>query len=74
MALGATCLLPGCNDNNFGPEVRHANRPPETVLSSGPPDSTTSTDYRVHLYWSGADADGTIVHGKASPVPPSGAS
>ena len=55
-------LAAGCNDNEFGPELRRPNRPPVTVLASGPPDSTSSTDYRVHLYWSGSDADGIIDH------------
>jgi len=52
----------GCNDNDLGIERRRPNRPPETRLSSGPPDSTNSTNYRVHLFWSGSDPDGTIDH------------
>jgi hypothetical protein len=55
-------LASGCNDNDLGLQKRHPNRPPETVLASGPPDSTYQTNYRVHLYWSGADGDGTIDH------------
>src|SRR5678815_4474918 len=31
-------------------------------LTSGPPDSTYDTSYRVHLYWSGSDSDGSIDH------------
>ncbi len=46
-----------------GPIERfQVNLPPETVLSSGPPDSTDSTNYRVHFYWTGADPDGEISH------------
>ncbi len=52
----------GCNDNDLGIDRRRPNRPPETVLSSGPPDSTHFTNYRVNLFWSGSDPDGTIDH------------
>ena len=52
----------GCNDNELGIERRRPNRPPETILSSSPPDSTAATSYRVRLYWSAADADGTVDH------------
>lgn len=51
-----------CNDSQLGVEKRRANLPPQTVLSSGPPDSTYDTNYRVHLFWSGGDADGAIDH------------
>ena len=54
--------LAGCNDNDLGIDSRRPNRPPETVLSSGPPDSTNATSYRVQLFWSGSDPDGTIDH------------
>jgi len=54
--------LAGCNDNDLGIDSRRPNRPPETVLSSGPPDSTNFTSYRVQLFWSGSDPDGTIDH------------
>jgi len=54
--------ISGCNDSEFGVRKRRPNLPPQTVLSSGPPDSTYDTDYRVHLYWSGGDADGVIDH------------
>ncbi len=37
------------------------NLPPETILSSGPPDSS-ATNYRVSFYWSGTDPDGTVDH------------
>lgn len=60
--LGALALAAGCNDNDFGIDKRHPNRPPETVLASGPPDSTYGTNYRVRLYWSGSDGDGIIDH------------
>jgi hypothetical protein len=65
--LGAVCgvalvLAAACNDNDLGIEKRHANQSPVTVLSSGPPDSTYTAHYRVHLFWSGSDADGTIDH------------
>jgi hypothetical protein len=52
----------GCNDNQLGAQKRRPNRSPETILSSGPPDSTYGTSYKVHLFWSGSDADGTIDH------------
>ncbi|HZM15667.1 MAG TPA: hypothetical protein VFE28_06665, partial [Candidatus Krumholzibacteria bacterium] len=38
------------------------NEPPETLLTSGPPDSTAATSSRVHFYWNGTDADGTVDH------------
>ena len=49
LSLGAGLI--GCNDNDLGIDSRRPNRPPETVLSSGPPDSTNSTNYRVQLFW-----------------------
>lgn len=55
-------FLAGCDDNELGIEKRRPNRPPETVLASGPPDSTTGTTYKVHLFWSGSDPDGTVDH------------
>ncbi len=55
-------VLAGCGDNELGVEKVRPNAPPETELSSGPPDSTDATNYRVHLYWSGTDRDGTIDH------------
>jgi len=55
-------LAAGCNDNDLGLERRRPNRAPETILSSSPPDSTYDTVYQVQLFWSGADADGTIDH------------
>lgn len=51
----------GCGDD-LGIERRHPNRPPETRLTAGPPDSTNSTNYRVRLSWSGSDPDGTVDH------------
>jgi hypothetical protein len=63
LALAALiAAVAGCNDNQLGAEKRRPNRPPETILSSGPPDSTYATSYKVQLFWSGSDADGTIDH------------
>ena len=58
----ATALLVGCGDNELGVQKLRPNQPPETLLSSGPPDSTDAAHYRVQLYWSGSDRDGTIDH------------
>ena len=58
----AAGLWAGCNDNELGIERRRPNRPPETILSASPPDSTYGTVYRIQLFWSGADADGTVDH------------
>ena len=55
-------VLAGCDDNQLGIDKRRPNRPPDTVLSSGPPDSTHGTPYKVHLYWWGNDPDGDIDH------------
>ncbi len=60
--IGAVLLLAGCGDNELGVEKIRPNQAPETVLSSGPPDSTSATHYRVQLFWSGTDRDGTISH------------
>src|SRR5262245_37377919 len=38
------------------------NEPPETLLTSGPPDSTTATPSRVQFYWTGSDRDGRVDH------------
>ena len=62
LGILVVALLAGCNDNNLGIDKRTANRPPETTLSSGPPDSTVSAVYKVHLFWSGSDPDGTVDH------------
>jgi len=62
MLLAGAWLLAGCNDNDLGPTKKRPNLPPETNLSSGPPDSAYGANYKVHLYWSGADADGIIDH------------
>lgn len=66
IALGMVAVLiaalAGCNDNEIGPDKRKPNQPPQTILSSGPPDSTYGTNYKVHLFWSGSDPDGTIDH------------
>src|SRR5262245_5112255 len=62
LALLALAGLAGCSDNRLGIEQRRPNMPPETSLSSGPPDSTQQTVYKVQLFWSGTDRDGTIDH------------
>jgi hypothetical protein len=51
-ALGARCEAP-----ELLPPDR--NRPPETLLTSGP-DSGDVSYFRVHLFWSGHDPDGTV--------------
>ncbi len=58
----AALTLVGCGDNELGVEKLRPNQAPETVLASGPPDSTDATHYRVQLFWSGSDRDGTIDH------------
>jgi hypothetical protein len=62
VAAAAVAAAAGCNDNDLGIERRRPNRPPETILSSSPQDSTYNTSYRVQLFWTGSDADGTIDH------------
>jgi hypothetical protein len=70
VAIGVL-VAAGCNDNDLGVEKRRPNNPPDTILSSGPPDSigpggphgdALGTTYRVHFYWAGTDLDGTIDH------------
>ncbi len=61
-ALALAMALGGCNDNQLGATKRRPNLPPVTTLSSGPPDSTYGTSYKVHLFWSGADPDGIVDH------------
>jgi len=51
-ALGARCEAPEL----IPPDK---NRPPETTLTSAP-DSSDVTHFRVHLFWSGFDPDGTV--------------
>jgi hypothetical protein len=53
-------LAIGCN--SVGIEQRFADRPPETRVTSGPPDSTSAWSYRVHFQWMGTDPDGTVDH------------
>src|SRR5262245_41271408 len=62
VALAGAGVFAGCNDNDLGPTKRRPNLSPSTILSSGPPDSTYGTNYKVHLFWSGSDPDGTIDH------------
>ncbi len=61
-SLVVLLVVAACNDNELGIEVRRPNQPPETVLASGPPDSTTISGYHVEFFWSGTDRDGTIDH------------
>ncbi len=58
----AFAFLAGCGDNDLGLDKRRPNSPPETTLASGPPDSTTGALYKVQLFWSGTDRDGTVDH------------
>ena len=62
LLLAALVVAAGCNDNELGKEKRQPNQPPQTILASGPPDSTYGANYKVHLFWSGSDPDGTIDH------------
>lgn len=62
IAVGAALALAGCNDSALGPGHADRNQPPDTYLTGGPPAFSTSTDYRVHLFWRGADHDGRIDH------------
>lgn len=62
LACACTAIATACGDNELGIQRRRPNHAPETFLSSGPPDSTSATDYRVHFYWSGRDVDGSIDH------------
>ena len=61
LALGGAVLavlLYGCREE-LGPGVDR-NRPPDTYLTGFPAESTTSV-YRVHLFWYGSDLDGRVV-------------
>lgn len=60
--LGIVLVLAGCGDNELGFDKVRPNQAPETILSSGPPDSIPGTGYRVQLFWSGTDRDGTVSH------------
>jgi hypothetical protein len=62
IGLALLALFLGCGDNELGLDKRRPNIPPETMLSSGPPDSTDNTVYKVRLFWSGTDRDGTVDH------------
>lgn len=55
----AASLAAGCSST--GIERQRPNRPPDTRLGAGPPDSS-ATGYRVDLAWSGSDPDGSIDH------------
>jgi hypothetical protein len=52
-------LAGGCGDG-LDLESLRPNHAPATVLRASPPDSTDSTDARVHLAWDGSDVDGDI--------------
>ena len=43
-------------------EKYQPNLPPESIISSGPPDSTAATLYRPRFYWTGTDPDGNVDH------------
>jgi hypothetical protein len=58
VTLAGGLLGPGCRDSLIVPVDR--NRPPQTVLTGVPGDSTTNF-YRLHLYWNGYDPDGEVV-------------
>ena len=53
-------LLLGCSNTNVEPQP--SNRLPDTRITSGPPDHTSGTSYRVQLAWRGTDPDGSIGH------------
>jgi len=55
-ALALVMVLPACRKEE--PPLDR-NKAPETSLTSAPAE-TTATDYRVHMYWRGADNDGVV--------------
>ncbi len=55
--LAGYLLVLGCEQTD--PPEPDKNKAPETVITVGPVDST-STFYRVHLFWKGFDDDGLI--------------
>jgi hypothetical protein len=57
---GAVCTVVffGCRED-VGTQIDR-NRAPDTYLTGFPADSTTST-YRIHLFWYGSDIDGRVV-------------
>lgn len=57
----AALVISGCSDNELGLEKRRPNLPPETLISRGPTDFSSSP-YTVRLSWWGSDSDGTIDH------------
>jgi hypothetical protein len=50
----------GCS--NTALERQRPDRPPETRVTSGPPDSTSAWSYRVHFQWMGTDPDDAVDH------------
>src|SRR5262249_40297181 len=59
LTLALAAALGGCTSDI---EKERPNLPPETRITSGPPDSTAATSYRVELAWSGNDPDGVVDH------------
>jgi hypothetical protein len=57
----AAATLASCGDD-LGIERERPNQPPDTRLTSSPPDSTYGTSYRVRLAWFGTDPDGAVDH------------
>ena len=55
-ALALLLLVPACREER--PPLDR-NKAPETIIT-GAPTETTATDYRVHMYWHGEDADGVV--------------
>jgi hypothetical protein len=55
-----TLVIAACS--NTAIEREQPNRPPETRITSGPPDSSDAVSYRVDFAWSGSDPDGSIDH------------
>lgn len=57
LALG---FLASCTEDSYLGDLV-SNRPPDTWLASGPPDSSV-TGIVVHFYWGAFDPDGTVDH------------
>ena len=58
--LIAALVCSACS--NTAVERQQPNRPPETRITSGPPDSSDAVSYRVDFGWSGSDPDGSVDH------------
>ena len=59
-AAAAVSIAPSCSDELYTGEMK-TNMRPSIELTNGPLEGDT-TKYRVHFYWLGEDADGTIDH------------